>query len=163
MKNDFANPAAPFPAGITHPQCRANDPLPGSPSETNQTEMFFTREGQPPEVPRNMVVKKERAARDAGMKRAEENNEPSPNDRAIADMIAAIEKLPPGSKVAADVLLPDLDLYGFSTGRAAGPLMIRLGKMGWLTRINEFRESERERNHRGTIRVWLTRRPEAGQ
>lgn len=90
-------------------------------------------------------AEKEEAQKNAAIELVAENNA-DPVGQAEADALDNLAYLP--REVSSDTILPDLSKYGFTDGRAMGPIMKRLVKSGAITPTGQFRKSQRPGSHR---------------
>ena len=113
---------------------------------------LFSGQGYDPAPPMPESESKEKA-----IAQVEENNSPDPIKTAIRDAIAILGGIPAWAEVTSETVLPDLDQYGFTDNRAAGPIMRKLATLGYITPEPNGKhvKSTRANNHQRPIRVYL--------
>lgn len=94
----------------------------------------------------------ESKAKDSGIERVESANIP-PIKLAEIKAIENLRSLP--REVSSDTILPNIADFGFTDGRAVGPLMMRLVRLGAITRTDGFRKSVRSGSHQTPRAVYL--------
>tara|TARA_R110000824_G_scaffold112909_2_gene262392 strand:- start:559 stop:936 length:378 start_codon:yes stop_codon:yes gene_type:complete len=96
-------------------------------------------------APRPAATAAEDQATELAIERVEATNLPNPLEKAEANAIAYLSRLP--ALVSSDSIFPTLGTYGFSDNRAIGPLMRRLVRNGHISATGRYRKSRRPGSH----------------
>ena len=93
------------------------------------------------------------AGKQDGMDRAERNANPEFKE-AAEQIIYEYAKCHP--KLTVNVLWDGLELLGVTThqNKAAGPVMLRCAKKGWIRTTNTFDTTNRATRHKAPVTVW---------
>ena len=91
--------------------------------------------------------------KEAGMAQVEQNAAPLFSDAAEQAIREAALQNP---EVSINDIWPALEQQGIRTheNRAAGPVMVRCAKRGWIVKTDRTVRSIRSTRHKGDVRVW---------